>query len=101
MAAPANERDLAQDAARGRRRAVAAQLELAATLDAGRGARLAIDDRGRRDVDRLVGRRARQLAREPLGAPHLLPQRALLLALLAPGTRRTRHDLVSHVGVRG
>ena len=52
MAAPADERDLAQDAARGGRRAVAAQVEIAAALDARRAARLPLDDRRRRDVDR-------------------------------------------------
>ena len=45
----------------------------------------------RRHGPRCVADVAGQLAREPLDATDLLPQLALLLALLATGARRARH----------
>jgi hypothetical protein len=100
VTAATDERDFAQDAARRRRRAIPAHLEVAAALDAGCGARLLFDQRGRRDVDWFVGRSARQLARELLGATDLLAELARAFALLAAGARWARHEVLSHVGAR-
>jgi len=97
VTAPADERDLAHDAARRGGRAVAEQLQVAAALNAGRGACLLVDDRCRCDVDGPFRRAAWQLSCEPLRATNHLPQRALLLASGAAGARRARHDFVSHV----
>ena len=85
VAAPADERELAQDAARGGRRAVAAQLEIAAALDARRGARFSLDDRRRCDLDWPLRRAPRQLAREPLGAPYQFPERAFIPLVACDG----------------
>ena len=100
MAAPTDERDLAEDATRARRRAIATQLEIAAALDAGRGAGRALDDRRRRDVDRQVGRAARQVARHLRGAADLLAQLALLLASLAARTGRGHVDRIARPPAR-
>jgi len=88
VADAADEREVAQDSAGRRVGAVAAQLELAAALGAGRGARLDLGDGGRVDVDGAVGRGAGELARQALHVADVLAERALLFATLLARARR-------------
>ena len=80
------ERDLAQDAARGGRRALAAQVELCRRIGC-RAWRVPFPRRRRRrDVDRQLPPSRRAARSRAPGAPDLLAQCALLFASLASGT---------------
>jgi hypothetical protein len=92
VAKSADERDLAQDAARGGRGAVRAQLEVAAALDARRGTGVALDDGSGGDVDRAVGGGAGELACDSFGAADLFAEGA---GLLASGAAGARHRVVT------
>src|SRR5262245_13280293 len=89
----ARDRDLPQHAARRGRRVVTPHLQVAAALNARRGARLPLDDRRRPHIDWPLRRSPRQLTRQLLGEPNLLPELALQRTFLAAEARQARHEI--------